>query len=59
MVICKAETRHIPGMLGLLYQVGEVHHKIRPDLFRSGALKYNEQQLQQLLGEADKPIFVS
>ena len=37
MEIRKANTGDIPGMIDLLLQVGEVHHEIRPDLFRAGA----------------------
>lgn len=59
MMICKAEEKHIPGMIALLYQVGQVHHDIRPDIFRSGAIKYTEQQLLELLQDADKPIFIA
>ena len=59
MEIRLAERRDIPGMISLLYQVGEVHHVIRPDIFRSGALKYDEAALEQLLKEKDKPIFIA
>ena len=59
MRICKAEEKHIPGMIELLKQVGQVHHDIRPDVFRSGAIKYTEQQLRELLRDADKPIFIA
>lgn len=41
MEIRFAENRDIPGMINLLLQVGEVHHRIRPDLFRAGAQKYD------------------
>ena len=58
MEIRLAETRDIPGMIALLYQVGGVHHDIRPDIFRSGAIKYTPENLENLLKEADKPIFV-
>ena len=58
MNIVKAEARHIPGMLRLLGQVGQVHHEIRPDIFRDGALKYDETALKALLLEENKPIFV-
>ena len=59
MVICTAEARHIPGMIRLLKQVGQVHHLGRPDLFRDGAQKYNEADLQELLTDEDRPIFVA
>ena len=58
MNIVKAEKRHIPGMLRLLQQVGQVHREIRPDIFRAGALKYDEKALEALLREENKPIFI-
>ncbi|MBQ8236568.1 MAG: GNAT family N-acetyltransferase [Oscillospiraceae bacterium] len=59
MEIRKAEVRDIPGMIELLKQVGEVHHVIRPDIFRSGALKYNESDLEKILRDPTRPIFVA
>ena len=59
MEIRLAEYRDIPGMIALLHQVGQVHHDIRPDIFRDGALKYDEAALEQLVKEEDKPIFVA
>ena len=56
MEIRFAVTRDIPGMIDLLQQVGEVHHQIRPDLFRSGAQKYDEAALEELLKDPDRPI---
>lgn len=49
----------IPGMLDLLRQVGEVHHQIRPDLFRAGAQKYDEAALLALLTDPGRPIFIA
>ena len=37
MTIRFATEADIPGMIELLKQVGQVHHEIRPDLFRAGA----------------------
>ena len=59
MVIRPAEIRDIPGMLALLQQVGQVHHEIRPDIFRDHAQKYDEKALQALLKDESKPIFVA
>ncbi len=53
-----AETKDIPGMIALLQQVGEVHHRIRPDLFRSGAQKYDAAALEALLQDPARPIFI-
>ena len=59
MTIIPANSSHIPGMIALLQQVGEVHHQIRPDLFRSGAQKYCESDLETLLQDPDRPIFIA
>lgn len=59
MIIRFAKKRDIPGMIALLQQVGEVHHQIRPDLFRSGAQKYNEADLAALLEDRDRPILIA
>jgi len=59
MDIRRAESRDIPGMIELLKQVGAVHHDIRPDIFRSGCLKYDEAALEALLKDETRPIFVA
>ena len=59
MDIRRAEHRDIPGMIALLYQVGQVHHEIRPDIFRSRAIKYTRTQLEELLRDETTPIFVA
>lgn len=59
MEIRLADVRDIPGMIRLLRQVGQVHHEIRPDLFRSGAQKYNEEDLKELLKDPARPIFAA
>ena len=59
MEIRFAENRDIPGMIALLRQVGDVHHQIRPDIFRSGAQKYDEDELKAILADETKPIFVA
>ena len=59
MTILRAEKCHIPGLIRLLYQVGGVHHDIRPDLFRDGAIKYTEKDLEALLLDEKSPVFVA
>ena len=58
MTIRPACQQDIPGLIRLLYQVGDVHHQIRPDIFRPGAIKYTENELKQLLCDQNSPIFV-
>ena len=59
MEIRRAENRDIPGMIELLKQVGQVHHEIRPDIFRGGAQKYSESDLSEILKDEMRPIFVA
>lgn len=58
MEIRLANTSDIPGIIALLRQVGQVHHDIRPDLFREGAQKYSPSDLEDLLKDAARPVFV-
>ena len=59
MEIRFATQGDIPGMIALLLQVGQVHHSIRPDLFRGGAQKYDETALQELLKNTERPILAA
>ena len=54
-----AGVEDIPRMLTLLRQVGQVHHEIRPDLFRSGAQKYDETALAALLKDPRRPVLAA
>ena len=56
--IRKAENRDIPRILELLSQVLEVHAAGRPDLFKSGTTKYNEEELAEIIADSERPIFV-
>ncbi|MBQ9671485.1 MAG: GNAT family N-acetyltransferase [Prevotella sp.] len=57
-MIRKANKEDIQRIIELLHQVNMVHHVIRPDLFKPHTTKYNEQELETMLGDAGKPIFV-
>jgi len=57
-MIRKAVKRDIQAIMELLHQVNMVHHVIRPDLFKPNTTKYNEQELEVLLEDESKPIFV-
>ncbi|MBD5169700.1 MAG: GNAT family N-acetyltransferase [Oscillibacter sp.] len=59
MKIRKAEERDIPRMGDLLLQVCRVHREGRPDLFRAGGRKYDDEELRQLLGDPERPILVA
>lgn len=59
MEIRVAKRTDIPALLRLLQQVGGVHHDIRPDIFRENAIKYTHSQLETLLEDEEKPIYVA
>ena len=53
-----AKQKDIPKMIDLLSQVCLVHHNGRPDIFKVGT-KYNEDELNELLTDDNRPILVS
>lgn len=57
-MVRKAEKRDIDAIIKLLHQVNMVHYEKRPDLFKPYTTKYDEQELEVLLGDDSKPIFV-
>ena len=57
-MIRKARKEDIQRIIALLHQVNMVHHEIRPDLFKPHTTKYNEQELESMLHDDNKPIFV-
>lgn len=59
MEIRTAQPADIPQLARLLYQVCAVHAEQRPDLFRAGARKYTDEQLEALLQDASVRIFVA
>lgn len=59
MTIRFAAKEDIPGLIRLLRQVGQVHHEIRPDIFRESAQKYDEAALSALLRDPNRPVFAA
>ena len=59
MRIRLAESRDIPVLLKLLRQILYVHHVGRPDLFRAAGEKYRAEELEAILCDASRPIFVA
>ena len=59
MEIRFAQPEDVSGILNLLRQVGQVHHEGRPDLFRSGACKYNAAEILSMIAHEKTPIFVA
>ena len=57
--IRRAKLSDVDKINYLLFQVHKVHSDARPDLFVSGAKKYTDEQLRQILIDETKPIFVA
>ena len=57
-MIRTANQNDINRIIELLHQVNMVHHVLRPDLFKPYTTKYDEQELESLLNDESKPIFV-
>jgi ribosomal protein S18 acetylase RimI-like enzyme len=57
-MVRKAGKEDIGRIIDLLHQVNMVHHVLRPDLFKPHTTKYNEQELESMLNNDTKPIFV-
>lgn len=58
MLIRRAEEKDIEKIHDLLLQVAMVHHVGRPDIFQANATKYTKEELQIMLKDENKPIFV-
>ncbi len=58
MEIRRAAEQDMDGINRLLYQVCRVHHDGRPDLFRDGGKKYNDEELLAIIRDDERPIFV-
>lgn len=59
MQIRLAVENDIPNINRLLYQVLDLHHRGRPDLFKAGGKKYTDEQLREIISDSNKPLFVA
>ena len=59
MQIRRAEVKDIPSLITLLNEVLEIHARIRPDIFISGTTKYTHEELEKMIQDDQKPIFVA
>ena len=57
--IRRAKPSDIPGLNELLHQVHKVHADKRPDLFKEGKKKYNEEELKKIINNYREPVFVA
>ena len=57
--IKRAVKEDIGDIDRLLRQVLEVHHNGRPDLFKTDTKKYTDEQLEEIILDDERPIFVA
>ena len=59
MIIRRADINDKPRIEELLRQVLDVHHNARPDIFKSGTKKYTSDELEAIIADDSRPIFVA
>ncbi|MBO7675598.1 MAG: GNAT family N-acetyltransferase [Atopobiaceae bacterium] len=59
MLIRRARLDDMPGIEDLLDQVLAVHHAGRPDLFKPNTRKYRREELERIIANDQRPIFVA
>lgn len=57
-MIRKAGRDDTNSLIKLLYQVHAVHSKGRPDIFKTGGIKYQKKEIEDILETPDTPVFV-
>lgn len=58
MQIRRAKKEDMPGINKLLFQVLQVHHQGRPDIFKGNCKKYKDEELLEIIQDDNRPIFV-
>ena len=59
VVIRRAAKGDMKRIDELLFQVHKVHSDARPDIFREGAKKYTDEQLEGIIADDRTPVFVA
>ena len=59
IVIRKAQSRDIGGLIRLLRQISNLHHKGRPDIFVAESQKYTKEAIEDIIKDKNRPIFVA
>ncbi len=53
-----ARAEDIPRLQELLGQILIVHHQARPDVFKSKGSKFTDAELEAVINDSKKPVFV-
>ena len=57
-MIRRAEKKDIRRLDELLFQVQRIHAEGRPDIFKLGKKKYTDAELEEILADDSRPVFV-
>ena len=57
-MIRKANFNDIDGIISLLFQVHALHANGRPDIFKTGGIKYTNEDVKEIIANENAPIFV-
>ena len=58
-MVRKAQSQDIDGLIRLLKQIANLHHQGRPDIFKFGGQKYTREELEDIINDKNRPIFVA
>lgn len=59
VLIRRADICDISHISRLLSQVLDIHHNGRPDIFKAGAVKYTPKELEEIISDDTRPVFVA
>ena len=57
-MICLEKVEDIPRLQELFAQILIVHHQARPDVLKVKGSKFTDKELEGVIGDANKPLFV-
>ena len=57
-IVRRAIISDVPAIMRLLRQVLSVHNASRPDLFKPEGGKYSEKELETIIADGERPVFV-
>lgn len=57
-MICLEKIEDIPRLQELFAQILIVHHQARPDVLKVKGSKFTDKELEGVIGDANKPVFV-
>lgn len=59
MIIRRAKLSDMDRINEMLFQICLIHHNDRPDLFKKGAKKYTDEQLEKIILDDNTPVLVA